>query len=352
LRSEFIELLSCSSCGSDLRLDASSGTSLAEDGHVLTGALHFDGCRAGYPINRGVPRSRPGDNERSSARDNTAARFGFEWNEFSSFDSAAEEAGMATWFQPRRPSDVAGLTVFDAGCGMGRHATVAASHGVARLVGIDLGSAVEAAFANTRQHHTVRIVQGDIYHPPLKVDAFDAGYSLGVLHHFPDPRRGFAALAPKVKPGGWFQVWVYGREGNGWLLYVLNPLRQITSRMPLRMLKLLSALIAAPVAIAAKTLYRIPGIGLHLPYADYMRWLARESLRKIQLIVFDQLIAPVAHYMPKDAVLDMVALENWTVQGIEHSRGMSWRVTVERRRGPTAESGAGGQAVALQAGVK
>jgi SAM-dependent methyltransferase len=296
----------------------------------MQGALHCDNCRVSFPIERGVPRLLPNDCNRSSLRENTAERFGFEWNEFSTFDPAEEEKSMATWFCPRRLTDLAGLTVLDAGCGMGRHATIAARHGVARLVGIDLGSAVEAAFANTRDLESVCIVQGDIYHPPLKADAFDAGYSLGVLHHLPEPKRGFAALASKIKPGGWFQVWVYGREGNGGLLYVLNPMRRITSKMPLRMLKAMSAVIAVPVALAAKSLYKLPGIGLRLPYSGYMRWLASGSFAKIHAIVFDQLLAPVAYYMRKDEVLDMVAVEGWTVQGIEHSRGMSWGVTVER----------------------
>jgi SAM-dependent methyltransferase len=272
----------------------------------------------------------PDDKNRSAVRDNTAARFGYEWNEFSSFDSIEEEKGMATWFSPRRLDDLAGLTVFDAGCGMGRHATIAARHGVRRLVGIDLGTAVDAAFKNTRRLESVCIVQGDIYFPPLRARAFDAGYSLGVLHHLPDPQRGFTALAEMVKPRGWFQVWVYGHEGNGLLLHVLNPVRSMTSKMPLFALKTLAAVVAAPFVIAAKTVYRIPGIGRRLPYAPYMKWLSSETIRKIHLIVFDQLIAPVAHYMRRSEVLEMVPQTGWKVEGIEHSRGMSWGMTVVR----------------------
>ena len=37
----------------------------------------------------------------------------------------------------------------------------------------------------------------------------------------------------KVKSDGWFQVWVYGREGNGWIIYFINPIRAVTSRLPL-----------------------------------------------------------------------------------------------------------------------
>ena len=63
-------------------------------------------------------------------------------------------------------------------------------------------------------------------------------------------------------------MWVYGREGNGCCSYVLNPGAALTSRMPLRLLKLLSGLITLPVTLAAKTVYRMPGMGARLPYGQ------------------------------------------------------------------------------------
>ena len=285
----------------------------------------------------------PEDRNRSVVRENTAARFGFEWQQFSKFDQAVETTSMATWFSPKRLSDLAGLTVLDAGCGMGRHAVVAAAHGVERLLGLDLGQAVDAAFDNTRHLESVCIVQGDIYHPPVRDAAFDAAYSLGVLHHVPDPKRGFAALAGKVKPGGWFQVWLYAKEGNGLILWVLNPVRRLTSRMPLRLLKLLSEVLTVPFVLAAKTIYRIPGLEARLPYSQYMRWFAGGSFSKSHAIIFDQLLAPVAYYMRRDEVLAMAAVAGWSVEAIQHNRGMSWGLTVRRapltsRNEPASES--------------
>ena len=301
MRPEFIDLLCCPTCLGDLKIDEYR----TESGHIIEGTLTCTGCDTMFPLIQGVPRLLPDDGKRSDVRENTAGRFGFEWNHFAAFDQAVEEESMATWMSPSRLDDLKGLTVLDAGCGMGRHAVIAAAHGVRRLVGIDLGSAVDAAFANTKHLESVCIVQGDIYHPPVKDKAFDAAYSLGVLHHLPDPRCGFNALAPKVKPGGWLHVWLYGREGNRFLLLVLNPVRRITSRMPLGMLKAISGAVAVPVALAAKTLYRAPWLGRRLPYAKYMRWLAVGSFTKIHVIVFDQLLAPVAYYMRREEVLAM-----------------------------------------------
>jgi uncharacterized protein YbaR (Trm112 family) len=321
MRREHLDYLACPRCILPLRLDA---TEIADDGHALEGTLTCANCSTKYPLSRGIPRLLPDESLRSPLRDNTAERFGYEWNLFWEFEFAEEVASLKTWFRPRRLEDLAGLAVLEAGCGMGRHARIATHYGVNMLIGLDLGTAVEAAFRNTRELPAVCIVQGDIYYPPLKRRSFDTAYSLGVLHHVPDPGRGFRAIAATVKDDGWIQVWVYGREGNGWLVHVVNPIRRVSSRMPLRLLRLLSLLVAVPLLLCARSLYWIPWLGRRLPYANYMRWLAPFSLRKVHAIVLDHAVTPVTHYMSRADVLDMVAPTDWTIEELEHNRAMSW----------------------------
>jgi uncharacterized protein YbaR (Trm112 family)/ubiquinone/menaquinone biosynthesis C-methylase UbiE len=329
MRPGHLEFLACPRCIESLRLET---TESADDGHALEGTLTCVKCAARYPLTRGVPRLLPDPAQRSPLREDTAERFGYEWNQFCHFDFDEEVTSLKTWFLPRRLEDLVGLSVLEAGCGMGRHATIATHYGAKTLVGLDLGNAVEAAFRNTRDLAAVCIVQGDIYHPPLKRKAFDAAFSLGVLHHVPDPGRGFRALTATVKDAGWFQVWVYGREGNGWIIYLVNPIRRVTSRMPLRLLKFLSLLLAVPLLIVAKTLYQLPWLGQRLPYSAYIRWLAPFGLRKVHAIVLDHAVTPVAHYMSRADVETMVQRTDWTIVAMEHNRGMSWGFTAARRR--------------------
>jgi SAM-dependent methyltransferase len=296
----------------------------------MEGSLVCESCGHDFEIRGGVPRLLPSVESKDIDQGRTVDRFAFEWTRFSTFDAEEERVSMETWLSPQSLDDLTGLTVLDAGCGMGRHAVVASQSGVQRLVGIDLGEAVEAAFSNTRHLPEVCIVQGDLRDLPLADDSFDAAYSIGVLHHLADPRIGFNNIARKIRPGGWAHLWLYGREGNSWIR-VANRVRTISSRLPLRLLNFLCGLASIPLTIATKTVYRLPKLRRILPYHRYMSWLAQFSWRKIHAIVFDHALAPVSHYLSRNEALALVDRPDYEVIGLEHSRGMSWGVTVRRK---------------------
>ena len=135
--------------------------------------------------------------------------------------------------------------VLEGGCGKGRHTQLAAGWGARDVIGIDLSEAVETAFAGTRALANAHIIQADIYNLPF-ARIFDYAFSVGVLHHLPDPRGGFVSVASKVKPDGHLSAWVYGAENNGWITRWIGPLREnLTSRMNPRALLQLSKLPAA-----------------------------------------------------------------------------------------------------------
>ncbi|HJQ38108.1 MAG TPA: methyltransferase domain-containing protein [Thermoanaerobaculia bacterium] len=101
--------------------------------------------------------------------------------------------------------------VLDAGCGPARFTPVAA-RAASYVVGLDLGDHVERAAARCRHLDNVDFVQGSVLAPPFLPEAFDLVYSIGVLHHTPDPRGGTLRLSELVKPNGAFALWVYPPE--------------------------------------------------------------------------------------------------------------------------------------------
>src|SRR5215472_16147448 len=129
-------------------------------------AMRCRGCASSYPIAGGIPRF---------AGESYAASFGRQWNRY---DVARPEEDEAT-FRVKTgvdPHALAGLLVLDAGCGGGRYARLAGSHG-ARVVGVDLSAAVEKAAALCADLPDVAIVQADLLALPLAEARFDLAFS-------------------------------------------------------------------------------------------------------------------------------------------------------------------------------
>jgi len=174
------------------------------------------------------------------------------------------------------------------------------------VIGIDLSEAVEVAYQNTLDLPNVHIIQGDIYNLPFSIN-FDYIYSVGVLHHLPDPGAGFLSLTKVLGPGGAISAWVYGRENNGWITYFVNPFREhIATKMPRSFLRLISwSLTALLLYPALKLIYRpanfiSPKLASLLFYNDYMFYISKFSFRDIYSIVLDHLIAPTAFYLRRE----------------------------------------------------
>lgn len=167
--------------------------------------------------------------------DSYADSFGKEWNWFDRTqldDPEKQQTESREAFELKTgftPAELAGKTVLDVGCGMGRFAEVASSHG-ARVVGVDLSVAVEAAQRNLGARPDTAFLQADVFDLPLRPRSFDLIYSLGVLHHTPDTRSAFSQLPRLLKPGGRIAIWVYSSE-RPWSYLASDLYRKFTTRM-------------------------------------------------------------------------------------------------------------------------
>jgi SAM-dependent methyltransferase len=301
MKERLLHFLSCPLCDRAVEIDATSQRDGAE---IIEAELACRSCRARWPVTRGIPRFADLGlvNEEKAA---TAARFGWQWQHFTQTDEKYEQQFLG-WIAPVTPEFFRNKIVLEGGCGKGRHTRIASEYGAREVVGIDLSDAVETAFAGTRDLPNVHIVQADIYHLPFK-RIFDYAFSVGVLHHLPDPRGGFISLASKVRAGGHLSAWVYGAENNQWIVRWLNPLRQrITSQMNPRLLLQLSKLPTTLVFAATKLIYgplnrsrKGSEFAKHLFYNDYLNAISGFGWREQHTIVFDHLVAPTSHYISR-----------------------------------------------------
>jgi SAM-dependent methyltransferase len=144
---------------------------------------------------------------------------------------------------------------------------------------VDLSAAVEKAASLCAGMPYVQIVQADLLDLPVADAAFDLVFSIGVLHHTPDPRRAFAQLARKVKPGGRLAIWLY-RKNTPPQEWLNSALRSVTTRLPPRVLEPLCVGLGVlgSLPILNRTLNKIANFSSHpdwtLRVCDNFDWYA------------------------------------------------------------------------------
>jgi SAM-dependent methyltransferase/uncharacterized protein YbaR (Trm112 family) len=312
LKERLMQWLLCPACRSSLALDARRYAG----GEIIEGSLN---CRCGrsFPIVKAVPRfhalelqhgpqkhcpeSADGNSNLDEIKRSTSSRFGYEWNYFRDYDCK----NFAAFTAPLPADFFKGKIGLDAGCGGGRHSRAAAELG-AEIVAVDLSNSVDAAYLNNVNNESVHVVQADIYHLPFKDDVFDFIFSLGVLHHLPDPELGYRLLIPLLKEGGALLVWVYAYAVRKTALELLRFVSQRLSNPSIRKMAYVCNLVDYGVFVNLyRLLCRLPVLSFLA--RDYspprVKEYARHGFKVAYTDWFDRLSAPISNYYKRPEML-------------------------------------------------
>ena len=323
MRDRLLQLLRCPHCRGVLT--PTSFLESPEDGEVVDGVLTCGGGER-FPIVDTIPRMLPDAFElfpefttrhadrlavdrRSPAirpresfermQHRTRESFGYQWTEFSEMVCDFQD-NFWNYLYPATPDTFRGQLGLDAGCGFGRHIYHAAACG-AEMVGMDFSRAIDSTRRNTRHMPNVYLVQGDIYHPPLAENTFDFVYSIGVLHHLPDPQEGLQSLTPLLRPGGRAFIWVYSKSRSVTNLS-LELVRTVTTRLPHPLVNALSfggALVDQYCFVLPyQILRRIPGLRKVVERAmlPRIKTYSAYPFGVLHADWFDRLAAPIRFY--------------------------------------------------------
>jgi 2-polyprenyl-3-methyl-5-hydroxy-6-metoxy-1,4-benzoquinol methylase len=139
------------------------------------------------------------------------------------FPSIADKRRKADLEMPLRlnllgikPDDYIGKKVLDAGCGTGEYSCWYANQG-SEVTAVDLCDASlerAAAYAKEQRIRNIAFEKQSVLKLNFSDASFDYVYSMGVLHHTPDPYGGFRELCRVLRPGGVIVTSLYNKFGR------------------------------------------------------------------------------------------------------------------------------------------
>lgn len=253
MKRKAVELFVCAKCGAALRLTAVTQEDSAS-AEIVEGKLECATCRTIVPIVRNIPRF--------VGSESYAACWGFQWNRFDriQIDSVMRNELSRDRFYKTTgwPARMEGQRILEVGCGAGRF-TQLALETAAEVVSFDLSSSVEAAWRNNSGHANLTLFQGSVYEIPLRKQAFDKIFCMGVLQFCPDVEGAFRSMLPFLRPAGEIVVDVYEK----WRRFppLKTFVRPFTKRMGAEKLYKLLCLAIPPAFELKKAIHSVPAVG-------------------------------------------------------------------------------------------
>ncbi len=270
----------------------------------------------------------------------TADAFATSWNNLPE-GSVYTKDQFEDWMTPLTRDVVVGKRVLELGCGNASLMVHMLNWSPSYLEGVDLGDSVLSAEKNlgiprsdlgisrSDLGKNWKVTKGDLVE--FKSDGFDLVYCIGVLHHLKDPKKGFDSVVRNTKSGGMFHCWVYAREGNGLIVYVVDPIRKVVSRLPWWFTKYLVATpLVIPFFLYAKLMATLPKYGFlkKLPLYEYSLWISKREFAFFRHVAFDQLVTPQTAYISKQTIEGWLAGDSRINKGLKYiimRNGNSWK---------------------------
>jgi len=219
------------------------------------------------------------------------------------------------------PDELKGCKVAEIGSGTGRIVNMLLEAGAKHVIGVEPSDAFDVLCRNIRQPEKVTCLKitGDQLHAYGDLDYI---FSIGVLHHIPDPNPVVQAAFKALRPGGQFLIWLYGKEGNRLYLTFIQALKVLTTRLPHFMLAAFVEMVYWPLAVYIKFCRKFP-----LPMRGYiLSVFERMSPRKRRLIIYDQLNPSYAKYYTRCEAEKLLKDEEFVNVQVHHRHRYSWTV--------------------------
>ena len=327
--------LSCLDCSNS---DLVSNSLTERNNEIIEGYINCTNCGAVYPIYNGVPilfsnkvlYTYLTDDEKTYTRkigiekilldrlivtsknkqvEKMFHLYEYTWpmfqeNKSLQIDDYHQSLEQFMNFNQVTPEDLNGKHILIAGGGFGREVSIINEHfQPASITVIDLAMGCFNVFDHLPRAPSISYIRGDMTDRLLK-KKFDTVISDHVMQHVYDIKAALSTLGGYLSPGGRLSINHYSKENNGLMIYIIEPLKRLLSRLSPRGLWVLSlwpgiVLYALIHALYVPIASMIRGKQL-LPLQDNMLYWSKFSFYLLRVTAFDLLATPITYFRSYD----------------------------------------------------
>jgi SAM-dependent methyltransferase len=268
----------------------------------------------------------------TSLKNKTISDFGDQWSKYVTNDGfyASQELFLDIVGPLLTLSELKDKKILDIGSGTGRIAIMLLNAGVKHVTAIEPSDAFKILTDNLNRISNIypdsfSLIKcaGDEIPETLRVDY---AFSIGVLHHIPDPDAVVRSVFTTLNKGGRFIIWVYGKENNSMYLNFIQPIRIITTKLPHILLAIL-----VQILYVILLCYGLLCRWTSLPLKSYIvNIYLKMSPNKRKLIIYDQLNPAYSKYYSKDEAKNLLQRNGFKNIKTFHRWGYSWSVIGEK----------------------
>jgi len=244
-----------------------------------------------YPIHDGVIHLDVAPASAVPFAEDIQFTFGSEWERYPAILPEDHAKLFADYFDLVDLPSLHNKTVCDLGCGMGRFAWFMKDR-CAQIVLVDFSDAIYVARKNLVSATNALFFKCDIQQLPFADDAFDLGYSLGVLHHLPVPCLDALRALERFSPQ-WLVYLYYSLDNRPiyfrWILGAVTGVRLVVTRIRNKTFRKLFSVFGAAFLyvplIALGRCFALFGKGSSIPLYDAYK---DHSFGQIEQDVYDR----------------------------------------------------------------
>ncbi len=325
MNSKDLEFICCPKCKGDLQCSFGGVNDEPK--------LSCRSCNVDYPVIRGIPILAP--REKDGKVKVVTETFGKRWTQNWKNMEHMQYTYTPSLY-PLSPESFRNKAIIDAGCGFGPLSKFFLDNGARHVLCIDYSDAIFKAQDFLKAYSDrVTFVYGDIVKPALK-PVFDMFVSHGVLIHVSSASAAYNELSKAVRPkGGTGFIWVYSKEGNRFLYFMLEAIRAVTLRLPFALnwwlaysLETIMSLVVYGVYLPLEKLF---GLGRKLWFGfyflDFLYNPEKGGTRKYRYnMIHDALCTPIANHFSKEEIEGWIKKAGYLSYNFMFFRNQSWSV--------------------------